>query len=263
MNLLKLNPEITGGLLLLRPAIETPGFTIAFTTRVELSPRGPRFCNFGFYGRPGAAKSRKKLCEALGLPPRRLTVGEQVHSATVAVVGEEHAGRGGLKAALRIPKTDGLTTCIPGTPLAVMTADCVPVIITDPERRAAAAVHAGWRGSAGGILQNAVAAMRSSFGSSPRNLIAFIGPHIGPCCYVIGPELAEKISEPSALSHSEKGISLNLALWNVSILRSAGLLSKNIHATDLCTSCHTELLYSYRADKKNIGSNASLVSIDA
>jgi len=261
MNHLKLNPEITGGLLVFRPDIETPGFTIAFTTRVELAPRGPRFCNFGFYGRPGAAKSRKKLCEALALPPQRLTVGEQVHSATVAVVEEKHAGRGGLKPSLRIPKTDGLTTGVPDTPLAVMTADCVPVIIIDPARRAAAAVHAGWRGSAAGILQNAAAAMRSSFGSSPRNLVAFIGPHIGPCCYVIGPDVAEKISEPSALSHSEKGIYLNLARWNASILHSAGLLSKNIHATDLCTSCRTELFYSYRADKKNIGSNASLVSI--
>lgn len=258
---LELKIEITNGLLILRPEIEIKNVIAAFTTRVELDPRGPKFCNFGFSGKPGARASRKKLCESLGVPPSRLTAGEQTHTANVAIITAENAGNGGLDPALRIPDTDALATSLPGTPLVVMTADCVPVLLIDPVRGAAAAVHAGWRGSAKGIIAAAVSAMRDNFRSAPKNLIALVGPHIGPCCYTVGKEVARQVSEPRAVRPEAGAFLLDLGLWNETLLARAGLLKKNIHRSALCTSCRTDIFYSYRADKKNSGSNASIVAL--
>jgi len=256
---LKLEPA--NGLLLFVPEIELDGAAAAFSTRVRLAPTGPKFCNFGYYGIPGAQASRKRLCDALALPPERLTTGEQTHTANIAVINEELAGRGGFKKETRIPTTDGHVTNLPRTPLAVMTAMCVPVLLHDPRSRSIAAVHAGWRGADAGILANAVAAMRANYGADPRNITALIGPHIGPCCYVIGEELAARITVPEALEQKPGGIYLDLGLWCTALLRAAGVPAANIHLSRVCTACHTELLFSYRADKKRFGTNASIIAL--
>ena len=258
---LPLRLENANGCLILRPDMGIDGFTVVFTTRVALDARGPRFRNYGFYGMPGAAAARRRLCEALGLKVELLTVGEQVHSTAVATVDESIAGCGGLHATRRLPATDGLITALTRSPLAVMTADCVPVLLADPVRRAAAAVHAGWRGSMAGILKTAVQAMRRTFSSRPRDLIAFLGPHIRSCCYRVGRDLAGRIEEKKAIRTRDTEIFLDLGIWNESLLKQEGILKKNIFISDLCTSCHTEMFFSYRADQVRKGSNASLIAI--
>ena len=258
---LKLELENASGLLLLRPVEPIKGVTAVFTTRVALTPRGPRLCNYGFHGRSGARAAREKLCRALDLPPERLTTGHQAHTANVAAVTPELAGRGGLDKTLRLPDTDGLITDLPRTPLAVMTADCVPVLLADPVQRAVAAVHAGWRGSATGIPGAAVRAMQQQYGSRPRDIVALIGPHIQACCYEVGPDVTRRVNEPAAIEKRGKSTFLDLAQWNQRLLRNAGLLKKNIYTTAWCTACHTEMFYSYRADKKRRGSNASLIAL--
>lgn len=249
------------GLLLLRPDDPPPGFTMAFTTRIELRRQGPHFCNYGFFGKPGARRNRENLMLDLNLPADKLTAGKQEHTANVSMVDQAAAGRGGLWAGTRIPATDALATNLPGVCLAVMTADCVPILLADPAAPAAAAIHAGWRGSAAGIVANTVQAMKSAFGSRPRNITAWLGPHIGPCCYEVGADVARHVKEPAALNQTGRKYYLNLAAWNISLLRDAGVLKKNIHVTDYCTSCRTDLFYSYRADTKNRGSIASLIAI--
>jgi hypothetical protein len=259
--LLPLQLEIHGGLLMLRPELDLPGFTVAFTTRVRLLPAGPRFCNYGFYGMPGAAAARRRLCGALDLPISNLTAGAQEHTTTVALVDEANAGSGALDPAKRIPRTDGLITQLKNTPLTVLTADCVPLILADPARRAAAAVHAGWRGLAHGIPQTAVAAMKKHFHSDPRHIIAMTGPHIQQDAYEVGRDVARYVRAPEALAPRGGAWLLDLSLWLQSLLRGAGLLKKNIYTANLCTAARTELFFSHRADTRRRGSNMALVAL--
>lgn len=261
MPLLPLKLEILDGHLALRPELELPGVTALFTTRVRLLPGGPRFCNYGFYGMPGAAASRRRLCGALDLPIRNFTAGEQEHTATVALVDEANAGSGAVDPAKRIPRTDGLITQLKNTPLVVLTADCVPLILADPVRRAVAAVHAGWRGIAHGIPQAAVAAMKKHFHSDPRHIIAMTGPHIQQDAYEVGRDVARYVRAPEALVRRDGAWRLDLSLWLRSLLRGAGLLKKNIYTTNLCTAARTELFFSHRADTQRRGSNMALVAL--
>jgi hypothetical protein len=174
---------------------------------------------------------------------------------------------------------DGLITCMPGVLLAIQTADCLPVILVDTRQRAVGVFHAGWRGTVKRIVEKGVGEMRRYFGTLPKNIVAAIGPGIHACCYEVGPEVRQqfesqfayaddlfrevKESDPvrekypllfltaRAPGHGElpPKIFLDLIEANRRQLISAGVLRKNISASTLCTSCHPELLFSYRAEK--------------
>jgi YfiH family protein len=174
---------------------------------------------------------------------------------------------------------DGLITDTPGLVLAVQTADCLPIIIVDRKRRAVGVFHAGWRGTVKRIAEKGVGEMRKHFGSDPRNLVAAIGPGVQRCCYDVGEEVRTKFeaqfayadslfrevkeSDPvrekypllfltaRAPGHSELPVKLFLDLVeaNKRQLVDAGLLSKNIDLSGPCTACHTDLLFSFRAEK--------------
>jgi hypothetical protein len=174
---------------------------------------------------------------------------------------------------------DGLITRTPGILLAVQTADCLPVILVDTKQKAVGVFHAGWRGTIKRIVEKGVGEMRRYFGTMPRNIKATIGPGIHACCYDVGAEVRQqfesqfayaddlfqevKESDPvrekypllfltaRAPGHGElpPKIFLDLVEANRRQLISAGVLRKNISASTLCTSCHPELLFSYRAEK--------------
>ena len=174
---------------------------------------------------------------------------------------------------------DGLVTDKPALLLAVQTADCLPIILADPKRRAVGVFHAGWRGTVQRIVEKGVGEMRRHFNSDPRNLLAAIGPGVHGCCYEVGEEVRTKFqaqyayagslfrevkeSDPvrekypllfltaRAPGHSELPVKLFLDLVeaNRRQLLDAGLLAKNIDASAPCTACHTELLFSFRAEK--------------
>lgn len=178
---------------------------------------------------------------------------------------------------------DGLITDTPGLLLGVQAADCLPVVLVDTKRRAVGVFHAGWRGTVKRIVEKGVGEMRRRFGSKPRDIRAAIGPGIHDCCYTVGPEVRSqfeaqfawaqelfhetKDSEPirekypllfltaRAPGHSElpKNIFLNLVEANRRQLLDAGVLAKNIEASDLCTSCRTDLLFSHRAENGKTG----------
>jgi YfiH family protein len=174
---------------------------------------------------------------------------------------------------------DGLVTDTPGLVLAVQTADCLPIILVDKKRRAAGVFHAGWRGTVKRIAEKGVGEMRKHFGSDPRNLEAAIGPGVQQCCYDVGEDVRTKFemqftyaetlfrevkeSDPvrekypmlfltaRAPGHSELPVKLFLDLVeaNRRQLVDAGVLAKNIDTAAPCTACHTELLFSFRAEK--------------
>ena len=178
---------------------------------------------------------------------------------------------------------DGLLTATPGLLLAIQTADCLPVILVDPEHRAVGVFHAGWRGTAQRIVEKGVGEMRRWFSSAPRDLKAAIGPGVHDCCYEVGEEVREKFeaqfayaaslfrevkeSDPvrekypllflsaRAPGHSNlpKKIFLDLVEANRQQLLAAGVPARGIEASPLCTSCRRDLLFSYRAEKGKTG----------
>ena len=178
---------------------------------------------------------------------------------------------------------DGMITATPGFLLGIQTADCLPVIVVDTKRRAVGVFHAGWRGTVKRIVEKGVGEMIRCFGSRPRDLKAAIGPGIQGCCYVVGEEVRAKFqsqfeyserlfrevkeSDPvrekypllfltaRAPGHGElpPKIFLDLVEANRQQLIAAGVPKRNIETSPLCTNCHPELLFSYRAEKGKTG----------
>ena len=132
---------------------------------------------------------------------------------------------------------DALITRAEGVIVGVRTADCVPILLADPQTRAVGAVHAGWRGTASGIVQTAVRDMAQQFGSSPNDIIAAIGPSIGGCCYQVGTDVARRFETwlPEMGQSAEPSL-LDLRLVNQLQLRALGVTA--IWVSDECTFCN-------------------------
>ena len=188
---------------------------------------------------------------------------------------------------------DGMITATPGLLLAIQTADCLPVILVDARTHAVGVFHAGWRGTVQRIVEKGVGEMHRCFGSRPRDLKAAIGPGIQGCCYEVGEEVRTKFesqfeygsklfrevkeSDPvrekypllfltaRAPGHSvlPKKIFLDLVEANRQQLLAAGLPKKNIESSPLCTNCHPEMLFSYRAEKGKTGRMMGVAGIRA
>lgn len=186
---------------------------------------------------------------------------------------------------------DGLITDTPGLLLAIQTADCLPVMLVDTKSRAVGVFHAGWRGTVKRIVEKGVGELRGCFGTRPRDIKAAIGPGIHGCCYQVGEEVRVdfesqfayasdlfrevKESDPvrekypllfltaRAPGHSElpTNIFLDLVEANRRQLMDAGVPRKNIHASPLCTSCNTDLLFSHRAEKGVTGRMMAVAGI--
>jgi YfiH family protein len=238
---------------------------------------GGRALNLGFTpedSRAAVERNRQLFLEELGAANGRkswtLVSLRQIHSDLihrVDVVSQEPLAG------------DGIVTDTPGLMVAVQAADCFPIILVDRKRRAVGVLHAGWRGSVKRIVEKGVGEMRRYFDCEPRNIVAAIGPGVQACCYDVGEEVRTKFrsqfsyadslfrevkeSDPvrekypllfltaRAPGHSELPVKLFLDLKeaNRRQLLDAGVSAKNIDATSPCTACHTELLFSYRAEK--------------
>jgi YfiH family protein len=179
----------------------------------------------------------------------------QVHGNRVAVVTAADAGR-------VIPGTDGLVTHTPGVGLLLRFADCQPILLYDPAHHALGLIHAGWRGAALGIARRAVEAMQDTFDSQPEELIAGLGPAIGPCCYTVGQNVAAAMGYAlpdwrlvmSPLDEDQWRFDLPAA--NAQQLAAAGV--REIEQAHLCTACHSQEFFSHRAGNGRTGRFAVL-----
>lgn len=162
---------------------------------------------------------------------------------------------------------DGLSTALPGLFLAMLTADCVPILIADRKRRAVAAFHAGWRGTVASIVEKGVQHMRDTYQSDPEDLLAAIGPAIGPCCYEVGEEVITRFHESFPYA---PGLFRNrhLDLWqaNRRQLESAGLPPANIAVLGHCTACSRtpegrRLFFSHRTEQGVTGRMMSSIAL--
>jgi len=170
---------------------------------------------------------------------------KQIHSTTCILA----TGRSGV-----LGEGDALLEDRAGCVVAIKTADCIPVLLVDEARRAVAAVHAGWRGSAAGIVAEALAEMGLRFSTRPGDVHAAIGPGIGKCCYEVGPEVAARFGVQGR-AH------IDLAEENRRQLERAGVTAPRIYASKLCTMCRGGEFDSFRRDGEAAGRMYSFVGI--
>lgn len=201
---------------------------------------------------PAAVEENLRLTSnALGLRREDLVSPNQRHTANVRRVGAGDRGR-------VWPHTDALITDEPGVPLLLRFADCTPILIYDPTRRALALVHSGWRGTVQAAGRAAVEALAAEFGSRPADMIAAIGPSIGPCCYEVGEDVTDAVraafAQPEGLLPKPNGGGRHhFDLWsaNHALLHEAGV--GQIELAAICTACRTDEFYSYRRERGRTG----------
>ncbi len=249
----------------------------------------PGELNLGFTpedSREAVEANRRLLVEAItGDASTPLLTLRQFHSNLVVRATAADA------ASERPRKADGVITDEPGFLLAVQTADCIPVLVADRRLRAVGAFHAGWRGTVKRIVEIGVGRMRLEFGSRPEDLVAAIGPGIGPCCYAVGEEVFSEFesqftygrelfrevydSDPirikypmlfltqRAPGHSPIGPSLHVDLIeaNRRQLLACGVHAKAIQVIGGCTQCRSELFFSYRGSRGHTGRLMAVIGV--
>ncbi|MDA0841258.1 MAG: peptidoglycan editing factor PgeF [Planctomycetota bacterium] len=196
---------------------------------------------------------------AIGAHKNRVTAMEQVHSCEVHEVIAETGKVAG--------KCDALITRTPGCFLAVQTADCVPIFIVEPDRKIAAAVHAGRRGTLGGIVMKTIQALEHRYDVSPDTLQACIGPCIQECCYSVGEDVAEEFEKSwpngdsplDVVTENGECYYLDLRELNRQQMHKAGIGQGDIHCVGSCTACNTSDYFSHRAENGKTGRQLSLI----
>ena len=291
------NPQV----LTIEPWSEFAWLLHGFSTRPGGLSRGygARCLNLGFTQedkRATVERNRQIFLAALGATgPGAGSSAVRAESLPLVTLRQIHSDL--IHAVFAVPKEqlvgDGVITNTPGLVLAVQTADCLPVIVVDPKKKAVGVFHAGWRGTLARIVEKGVGEMRRHFGCSPRDLQAAIGPGIHKCCFEIGAELRPKFETQFAYAselfhkfeeldpirekypmlfltarapgHSElpSQLFLDLVEANRRQLLDAGLPARNIHASPLCTSCNVDKLFSYRKEKGVAGRMMGAVGIRA
>jgi YfiH family protein len=261
-----------------------PWLVHGFSTRPGgVSPRdGRQVLNLGFMEwdtRENVAENRRLLQAALGAEDFTLAPLKQIHSDVMHLfsAAPAHACKGDASATNRA-----------GVLLAVQTADCVPILLVDPQKRAVAAIHAGWKGTLARIAEKAVGRLRLEFGSKPCDLLAALGPSIGPCCYEVGAEFVSKFTaqfadacdyfdeprtgdEPNPLQwlsmmppgHQPppRNVHLDLPKANRAQLLTAGLRPQNIFPSGYCTACRADFFFSHRREGGLSGRLLSVIGI--
>jgi polyphenol oxidase len=201
------------------------------------------------------AENRRRLAATLGVD--KLTVADQKHTARVAVVDGRLAGRGHdgvADAAAAFPATDAMITNLPGVALTVLVADCAPVVLHDPVRRAVAVAHSGRVGTIKGVIPQTINAMAATFGSAPADLLIGIGPAIGAASYEIGATEASQVSAAFGeagtrmLTPTRPGhVTFDLAAAIRAQLSAAGVPEENVYDMATDTRASTDDFFSDRA----------------
>ena len=208
----------------------------------------------------------QKLFQGAGMP-ERVCLTHQVHGNRVRIVTEKDAAFPPLRV---LPEDcDGLATAEKALPIAVFTADCVPVLLCDRAGTAVAALHCGWKGTARDMIGSGVAAM-GELGVAPADICAAIGPGISRCCFEVGPEVPEAMvallgADAEGCYGPEEGVSgkfmLDLKEVNRRRLLQLGVKAENIDVSSDCTMCDTDRYWSHRATKGVRGTMASFIML--
>jgi polyphenol oxidase len=198
---------------------------------------------------------------------RSLVACQQVHHNAIARVDESHLNRSSFLPETAIPATDGLATNIPGITLLTRYADCVPLLFFSPEQQAVAVAHAGWRGTLARIGPAMVDLLSAHFRCRPERTLVMIGPSIGPCCYQVSSSMADRASrelppaEQRFVASPDGRIAFDLWEANRRQLIAAGVEERNMVAAAHCTSCNTNLFFSYRKEAQLTGRFGAFIGL--
>jgi YfiH family protein len=265
------------------------GTRVGGVSRAYTDADGQGELNLGFTAedaRENVVRNRELLAEAVtGSAETPIATIKQIHSNVVALAAEAVSGP--------VCGGDGLITDRPGLLVGVLTADCIPVLVADTKRRVVGAFHAGWRGTVKRIVESGIGRMRLEFGSRPEDLVAAVGPGIGPCCYTVGEEVLSEFSSQFAYApelfhevydgdpvktkypmlfltqrapgHSPMGpgLHLDVAEANRRQLLDAGVKAGKIRMVGGCTKCQPELFFSHRGGNGRAGRMLSVIGVKA
>lgn len=239
--------------------------------------------NLGFTewdDRSTVLENRGKFFGALGAERMRVVVLRQIHSDSIHRVDSSRP-----EVIESWPQGDALITNEPGILLTIQTADCVPILLADAKNRVVAAIHAGWRGTVRRIAEKALGRMQMEFGTKPAEVVAALGPAIGPCCYEVGAEVAKEFADqfpkardwfegpiealatgdphdadpnwlpwltmkPPGHAPEPPRVKLDLIAANRAIVAAAGVPANQISSSGYCTACRTDLFFSYRRERE-------------
>jgi YfiH family protein len=240
----------------------------AFTTRVGgVSTGETASMNFSTKRRDTVENVRenyRRICRAAGFSVDGLAVSIQTHETTVHEVLEGEVGRGVFDDTPSV-EADGLMTNRPGVALIKHSADCVPVYLLDTANKAVALVHAGWRGTVERIAQEALRRMAEVYGTRPQDCLAAVGPSIGPCCFVVGEDVAERFETEfpgwGLVDRASGQAAGDLWRCNAKQLIEAGVPEGQIAVAGMCTACATETFYSHRKEQGRCGAMAAMMEL--
>jgi len=241
--------------------LEEAGFTNAFSTRLggtsPLPLEALNLTNFKGDTPENVAENRRRFLCAIGAEGAPLVTTRQTHSADRCFIKSIEQAR-----SFRNP-CDAMMTRLRGLLLAIQTADCLPILIADPEAQVMAAIHAGWRGTASRITERTVADLMLQHGVSPRNCIAALGPTACKQCYEIGEEVIERFKTefrywPSLLGNFKEGgkAHLDIRAANRQQLLLCGFSEDSIYVADYCTMHQNDLFFSHRAEGRTSANGA-------
>lgn len=195
--------------------------------------------------------NRQRMAEALGTRDEDMRTVWQVHGADVVII------RGREPQEWPPPQADGILTREADLPLVMRFADCVPILLYDPIQRVVGIAHAGWRGTVAGAGPATVQTMCDAFGSRPADILAAIGPSIGPCCYEVGEEVVAQIREAfgaqDGLIRAANGKGPHLDLWSANRLALEQIGVRQIEMAGICTACRKDEFFSHRAEAGRTG----------
>ena len=203
-------------------------------------------------------ENRRRAAAALGADPAHFVFAAQVHGSRAEVVSAADRGRGTLTAGDTVGPADALVTATPGTVLAILVADCVPIVLYDPSAHVLGCVHAGWRGTVARTAQAALTAM-CSLGARPEDVVAGIGPSVAAGSYQVGEEVAgaardafgqqaQALLRPAPAGGPGQWL-FDLPAANRHVLRTAGVPDGQIHVAATPTGPGPGLFFSHRAER--------------
>ena len=240
-----------------------PSLFHAVTTKSDSLPHHFSLALHTGEDKQGIIHNRQTLAKQLHLKTKtHFIVANQTHSANITVI-DKKSTKGWESLETAIEDSDALITNLPNTILTILTADCVPVLLYDPEQKVVAAIHAGWKGTEAQIVTKTVQKMQDIFGSNPSNIIAGIAPSIGRCCYEVGEDVAKHFFDiPKAYTPLHEKYMLDLPYINKEQLLKSGIKEAHICMSNICTACDYKHFFSYRKEAGCSGRFMSMIGLE-
>jgi YfiH family protein len=217
--------------------------------------------------RDAAWAMRRRWCDSIGLDAETLVTVHQIHGADAIVAKRSDAGRGAIPGSPPLAQADAIITNEPGVALMTLHADCLALLLCDPEVPAVAAIHAGWRGTIAGVTTRTVEAMVEAFDAQPDRMIAYLGATNRACCFEVGEEViegwlavdptddAQSITRPGPKAH------FDVAAANRWQLLRSGVQPAKIELSGICTSCSSNEWFSHRVQGHNTGRFGAIIGL--